>query len=92
MASERLIDKIERLAQTLERLRTDEYLEYVSDKKRMLFMAFAGGAMRGVGFMFGFSIIGALAVTLLKYVVLENIPGIGGFLAEVMNEIEMRTR
>ena len=40
----------------------------------------------------GFSIIGALVVTLLKSVVVDSIPGIGSFLAEVLNEIEMRTR
>lgn len=48
--------------------------------------------MRGVGFMFGFSIIGAVVVTILRSVVLDNIPGIGSFLAEVVNEMESRTR
>lgn len=92
MAGERLYDKIERLANTLERMRLDEYLDFVKDRKRMLVSALLGGLMRGVGFMFGFSVIGALVVTLFRSVVLDNIPGIGSFLAEVMHEIEMRTR
>ena len=57
MAGETLFDKIERLALTLERMQMDKYLQFVSDKKRMLFMAFLGGTARGVGFMFGFSTV-----------------------------------
>ena len=37
-------------------------------------------------------IIGAVVVTILRSVVLDNIPGIGSFLAEVVNEMESRTR
>lgn len=92
MADHRLFEKVEALASTLERMRLDEYLDFVSDFKRMLLYAFAGGVARGVGFMFGFSIIGALVVTLLRTIVLDNIPGIGSFLAEVMNEMASRTR
>ncbi|MBQ3078783.1 MAG: hypothetical protein IJC48_02120 [Clostridia bacterium] len=92
MAHERLFHKIERLSMTLERMQLDEYLKFVSDKKRMLLMALMGGVMRGVGFMFGFSVIGAIVVTLLRGLLYDSIPGIGSFFAEVMNEIETRTR
>ena len=92
MAGERLIEKIERLSLTLERMQLDKYMELVSDKKRMLYMAFLGGLARGVGFMFGFSTIGALAVAVVKAVVIDNIPGIGEFLWEVLNEIDSHAR
>lgn len=92
MAGERIFDRIERLANTLERMQLDKYLAFVSDKKRMLWMAFLGGAARGVGFMFGVSTLGALAVAVLKSVVIDNIPGIGEFLREVLNEIDSHTR
>lgn len=92
MAGETLFDKIERLSMTLERMQMDKYLDYVSDKKRMLFMAFLGGTARGVGFMFGFSTVGAIAVYVLKQVVLKNIPGIGEFLSEVINEVSIGSR
>lgn len=89
MAGEVLFDKIERLSMTLERMQLDQYLKFVSDKKRMLFMAFLGGMARGVGFMFGFSTVGAIAVHILVQVVLKNIPGIGEFLSEVINEVSL---
>ncbi len=92
MSDDGLFRKIETLANTLERMRLDEYLDFVSDRRRMVSAAFLGGVMRGVGFMFGFSIIGAAVVTILRSVVLDNIPGIGSFLAEVVNEMESRTR
>ena len=89
MAGETLFEKIERLSMTLERMQLDKYLAYVSDKKRMLFMAFLGGMARGVGFMFGFSTVGAIAVHILFKVILKNIPGIGEFLTEVINEVSI---
>lgn len=90
--SRRLMDKVEYLGNTLERMRLDEYLDFVSNRKRMLFLSFLGGVMRGVGFMFGFSIIGAVVVTVLRGIVLDNLPGIGSFLSEVIHEMEIRTR
>ena len=92
MAGETLFDKIERLALTLERMQMDKYLQFVSDKKRMLFMAFLGGTARGVGFMFGFSTVGAIAVYILRQVVRKNIPGIGDFLSEVLDEVSTGAR
>ncbi len=89
MAGEALFNKIERLSMTLERMQLDQYLKFVSDKKRMLLMAFLGGMARGVGFMFGFSTVGAIAVHILVQVVLKNIPGIGEFLSEVINEMSL---
>ena len=89
MAGETLFEKIERLSMTLERMQLDQYLKFVSDKKRMLLMAFLGGMARGVGFMFGFSTVGAIAVQILVQVVLKNIPGIGEFVTEVINEVSL---
>ena len=92
MPEDRLFTKIERLANTLERMRLDEYLDFVKNRKRMLWLALIGGVMRGVGFMFGFSVIGALLITLLRGIVIESIPGISSFFAEVLYEIELRMR
>ena len=38
----------------------------------------------------GFTVLGALMIVLLRYVVSENIPIIGNFLAEVIHAIEER--
>lgn len=82
--------QLERLANTLERMRLDEYLEYVSNRRRMIWQNILYGLCRGLGFTLGFSVLGALLATLLRALVVENIPLIGGFLAEVIRAIEAR--
>ena len=81
---------IERLVDTLERVRLDEYVEYVSNRRRMIRQNILYGLCRGLGFTLGFSVLGALLAVLLRGLVVDNIPLIGGFLAEVIRAIEAR--
>ena len=46
--------------------------------------------LRGVGFSFGFTVLGAALIVLLRHLITENIPLIGGFIAEVIHAIEER--
>ena len=82
--------RIERLLNTLERMRLDEYVEYVSNRRRMIAQNILYGLCRGLGFTLGFSVLGALLAVLLRSLVVDNIPLIGGFLAEVIHAIEAR--
>ena len=88
--TERESELIARLTDTLERMHLDDYLEYVSNRRRMIFNHLLYGALRGLGFTLGFTVLGALAIVLIRHIVVENIPGIGDFLAEVIHEIEKR--
>ena len=88
--TERESELIERLTDTLERMHLDEYLEFVSNRKRMLWRNLLYGMVRGLGFTLGFTVLGALVIVLLKNLVLENIPVIGDFLAKVIHAIEAR--
>lgn len=88
--TERESELIAKLTDTLERMHLDDYLEYVSNRRRMLFNNLLYGALRGLGFTLGFTVLGALAIVLIRHIVVENIPGIGDFLAEVIHEIEKR--
>lgn len=88
--TERECELIQHLTDTLERMHLDEYLEYVSNRKRMIVRNMLYGMVRGLGFAVGFSVLGALAIVLLKNLVLENIPIISDFIAEVIHAIEAR--
>ena len=88
--TERECRLIRRLTDTLERMHLDDYLEYVSNRRRMLLSNLFYGLARGLGFALGFTVLGALAVVLLKNLVSENIPVIGDFVAEVIHAIESR--
>lgn len=83
-------ERVDRLLAALERARLEEYLECVSDRRRMIRRNLLYGACRGLGFTLGFSVLGALLAVLLRSLVVDNIPLIGGFLAEVIHAIEAR--
>lgn len=83
-------ENIERLIATLERMRLDEYVAHVSRRGRLILDNLLYGVCRGLGFTLGFSVLGALLAVLLRSVVVDNIPLIGGFLAEVIHAIEAR--
>ena len=85
---EQLEKRLERVISVLERMRLDEYVEYVSNRKRMVRQNILYGMLRGLGFTIGFSVRGALVLVLLSKLVVENIPLIGGFLAEVIDAIQ----
>ena len=82
--------RMERLMGTLERMRLDEYVEHMGSRRRLILDNLLCGACRGVGFTLGFSVLGALLAVLLRSLVVDNIPLIGGFLAEVIHAIEAR--
>jgi len=81
---------IEKLMGTLQRMRLNEYVEHVQSRKRLIWDNLLYGMVRGVGFSFGFTVLGAAMIVLFKNVLSDNIPLIGGFIAEVIHEIEAR--
>ena len=83
-------ERIDRLMGTLERMRLDEYVEHISSRRRLIGENLLYGVCRGLGFTLGFSVLGALLAVLLRSLVVDNIPLIGGFLAEVIHAIEAR--
>ena len=83
-------ERMERLMATLERLRLDEYVERLGDRRRLIVDSLLAGIFRGLGFTVGVSVLSAVAATLLRSMVADNIPLIGGFLAEVIHAIEAR--
>ena len=87
---EELEQRLERLAGTLERMRLDEYVEYVSSRRRLIWDNLLYGMARGFGFTLGFALLAALCAVLIKNMVVENIPVIGDFLAEVIHAIQAR--
>lgn len=81
---------IERLIGTLERMNLEGYLEHVANRRRLIFTNLFYGMLRGLGFSLGFTVLGAAAIVLLRHILTENIPLIGGFIAEVIHAIEER--
>ena len=89
---EGLEERIDRLAGTLERMRLEEYLDHVSDRRRLILEHILYGMARGFGFMLGFSILGAAVLAILGRLAIQNVPLIGDFLAEVLAQADALQR
>ena len=85
-----LDERVERIIDAAERMKLAEYVRYQSDRKRRLRDAFLEGVLRGLGFMVGFSMLGALVIYLLQGLALQNLPLIGDYVAKVVMLVESR--
>ena len=83
----KLAIKLDRLSESIERLRFEEYLKFVTNRKRMLWNYFVGGLARGLGSAIGFTILGALLLYFLTSIASKNLPFISDFIKEIMNVI-----
>lgn len=81
---------IDRLILMLEKMNLKAYIDLVTNRRRMLVNSILSGVMRGLGFSIGFTVLGAFLVVLLKYFMENNLPQLGGFIAEVIHAIEER--
>ncbi len=80
--------QLERLALYLEKMNVAGYVELLQRPARLLFLNFAAGLARGLGIAIGATLIFALMIELMRRVILLNIPGIGGFVAQIVKIVE----
>ncbi len=91
MSENKEIEKrLEELANNLEKAKLNEYVDFVNNKKRLLYINFLGGLARGFGMAIGFTILGALAIYMLNKLISWNIPLIGDFIAEIVRIVQER--
>jgi len=79
-----LLDKLAELAQQMEKFNIAAYLEQLNNPRRYLMVNFLGGVVRGLGIIFGMTILGALLLYLLQKLVVLKLPLIGDFIAELV--------
>jgi len=84
----RLARRVQELCLTLEKMRLTEYMRYVNDVRRLLWVNFLTGLARGFGTAIGFTVLGAIAITVLQRIAVDNLPIIGRFLAEVVRIVQ----
>lgn len=65
-----------------------DYIQYVSDEKRMMRRSFLLGMLKGVGAAIGFSLLGGLAVYILHLIAQSNLPYIADFISDIIDIIE----
>ncbi len=82
--------QLERLVIRLEAMRIADYMEMLERPARLIFTNFAAGIARGLGIAIGASLVFALLLSFLKQLILLNIPGIGGFIADIVRFVEAK--
>jgi len=80
--------RVEKLALAVEKMKIAEYVEYLSDTRRMITVNFFAGVARGLGMAVGFTILGAIVIYLLRELVLLNLPVIGDFIANIVKLVD----
>jgi len=80
--------RVDKLAEAVEKMKIAEYVEYLSNTRRMLTTNFLAGLARGLGMAVGFTILGAVVVYILRRLVLLNLPLIGDFIAHIVRLVD----
>lgn len=89
-AKDRLEAKVDELALAMEKMKIAEYVEYMNNTRKLLWMNMLAGIARGLGMAVGFTILGALVIIILRRLVLLNLPLIGNLIAELVRLVNYR--
>ena len=70
---------IDRLILVLEKMNLKGYSDHITNRRRMIANTLLFGVLRGVGFSFGFTVLGAASIVVLRRFFESRMPEISGF-------------
>ncbi|MCL2496868.1 MAG: DUF5665 domain-containing protein [Clostridiales bacterium] len=82
-------DSLKGLTDYLHRLNLAEYVGLSQKPRRLIALNFWIGVARGFGMAVGFTLLGALGIYVLKQLNVLNLPGIGDFIAQILEYVEL---
>lgn len=91
-AREKLADKIDNLAVSMEKMRLAEYVQMLDNPRRLLYISFLQGMFRGFGAAIGFTILAGIVLYFMQKLILINIPVIGEFIADVIEIVQLQLK
>lgn len=83
-----LPERLEKLTFAIEKMNLAEYTTLLQNPLRLLWVNFLAGSARGLGLGFGFAILSALLLYILRGLMLANLPVIGDFIATIVRLVE----
>ena len=89
---ERLIARLEEAVRALDKAGIAEWVELFRHPRRLLYLNFLAGVVRGFGIAVGFTVMSAVFVIFLGYVARLNLPVIGRFIADVARIVQFELR
>lgn len=87
-----LKDKIEHLSLNLERMKLVEYVKLLNRPWRLFYINFISGLAQGLGFAVGFTVLSALVLIMLQRLMIANLPGVSGFIAEIVRLVQLQLK
>lgn len=80
------IDQVEKLSGKIDSMRIAEYIEMMSNPKRVIFLNLIAGLTRGLGMGIGFTVLAGIVLYLMRSWV--NLPVVGKLIAELLDIID----
>jgi len=87
---ERFEKKLHELSYVMERMHLNEYIRYLNNTKRIIYINTLSGISRGIGTAIGFTVITAIILIVIRNLAVQNIPLIGDFIAEIVKIVESK--
>lgn len=85
---ETMVQKLDEISLAMEKLGIAEYVEMLSNPRRLFFINFWSGVIRGFGMAIGFTLLAAVVIYVLQQLVVLNTPLIGKFIADIVNIVQ----
>ena len=80
----RLENKLDEIGLRMERMKLAEYVSYLEHPRKLIWSNFVGGVARGFGTLVGLTVVAALAIYILKFLLTLNLPLISSYIAELI--------
>lgn len=82
------LTQVEKLALMLEKMNLADLIALHQNPWRLMWLNFLAGSARGVGLGFGFAILSAGLLYILRGLMMANLPVIGDFIATIVRLVE----
>ncbi len=80
--------KLEQISLNMEKAKLVDYVYYLEHPRKMLIPNFIGGLARGFGIALGFTLLTAVVLYVLQWMVKWNLPIIGEFISDIVRIVE----
>ncbi len=85
---ETLIKKLDKVSSAMEKASVAEYIELYQNPRRLMYLNFFAGLVRGFGLAVGFTAVGALFLYILGKLASLNLPIVGEFIADIAQIVQ----
>ncbi len=90
MKNELMTVQLQRVLHHLEAMRIADYMDLLERPMKLIFINFIAGIARGLGIAIGATVFFAVVVNFLRQLILLNLPGIGGVIADIVHIVELK--